>query len=431
MKQLIMKEILSIKNLQERIILKELMEQVFLPIYENNMELYQQLEERIKGELTYDVNRYLINTGLIEKKDLAVKHPFMTVMRVEDQEQSSLTVKNIRESIKAEGRCFLGTVFLKSDVLKLRQLLEDHHHTQGIIRTNQEHKIEVSLEQNKSYLSEVERLYHLFRINSIPWKTVTCPYLFKLVDVYVTDISAQCQDSETVESYRINLGELTSSICYDVMPIWNVWHLKLDSINFPVCHDQENYEHMIDISDYGEDHIYLVDDQCKSSVVSKNGSQLLITNQLEQVKEWDVYSIRSIDEKADITFKYPVMGNFRSDGFTERLQQRYGQSIKTRGELSRFIKGFCLERYLKYEDCLLREYIDEPEETYAVNFFIIDEIRTDKKDKQLMLLFQAAKGAGWLARDLMSFIVSEVQELYPEYHCIGKLRDEEKEYEIL
>ena len=56
-----------------------------------------------------------------------------------------------------------------------------------------------------------------------------------------------------------------------------------------------------------------------------------------------------------------------------------------------------------------------------MNFFMNDEIRSRKGRRRLVLLFEAGREEGWLQRDIASFLVSEVQELYPEYQCEGKI----------
>jgi len=81
MKQMIREELQSISSLDERIILKELMEGVFLSLYETNERMYQQLEDRVMNDLAYDVNHYLLKTGLVEQRFLDPTHHFMTVMQ--------------------------------------------------------------------------------------------------------------------------------------------------------------------------------------------------------------------------------------------------------------------------------------------------------------------------------------------------------------
>ena len=42
--------------------------------------------------------------------------------------------------------------------------------------------------------------------------------------------------------------------------------------------------------------------------------------------------------------------------------------------------------------------------------------------KEACIYFKSKKMEEWLLRDLISFIVSEIQEIYPEYHCCGILK---------
>lgn len=46
------------------------MESVFLSLYETNERMYESLENRIMDELSYDMNRYLIKTCIVEKSIL-------------------------------------------------------------------------------------------------------------------------------------------------------------------------------------------------------------------------------------------------------------------------------------------------------------------------------------------------------------------------
>lgn len=57
-----------------------------------------------------------------------------------------------------------------------------------------------------------------------------------------------------------------------------------------------------------------------------------------------------------------------------------------------------------------------------MNFFMEDEIRDGTAEKKLVFTFKSKKMEEWLLRDLISFIVSEIQEIYPEYHCCGILK---------
>lgn len=74
-----------------------------------------------------------------------------------------------------------------------------------------------------------------------------------------------------------------------------------------------------------------------------------------------------------------------------------------------------------YQDCRLEDGEGEEAETYSMNFFIKDEIREQKGRRKLILFFKEQGKETWLLRDIASFITSEVQELYPEYQCEGRM----------
>jgi len=424
MKQMIRNEIRSVSSLEERIILKELMEGVFLSLYETNEQMYRQLEDRIMDELAYDVNQYLIKTGIVERDYLDPTHHFMTVMREEDWKREGVSVRDIRQTIAKDGKCLLGTVFLKCDVMDIQKIVKEQKQYRGMIRTSQEYPVQIHLEHNQSYLAEIEHLYHLFMKNGIPWQTVNAPYLFKLVDVYIAGLDEECQEKETIQSFSIDLGEWTSSVCYDLIPIWNVWQFKLNSIGFPAAYkDHKSYEHELSIEDYGEEYVYLVDGGSGVTSIRQNRQKILLMSPTKKTQGWDVCSIRGGQEGRTSNYSYPVMENLRIDGFAERFQRKTGQIVKTKMELERFILGFGLEDYLEYIDCRILENQEFLTETYAMNFFLKDEVRADKRQQQLLLMFrpQDTGKTSWLLRDIMSFIVSEVQGLYPEYECGGRL----------
>lgn len=58
MEEMIREEIGKISELKERVLFKDIVEQIFLSLYETNREMYQTLEHRVMDELFFDINRY-------------------------------------------------------------------------------------------------------------------------------------------------------------------------------------------------------------------------------------------------------------------------------------------------------------------------------------------------------------------------------------
>ena len=422
MKEMIRREIQSIEGLEERVAFKEMIEGVFLALYETNESMYKRLESRVMDELAYDINRYQIKTGIVERAYLDQSHHLMAAVCTEDMERMTYKAADLREKIETQGKVCLTTVFVQCDVLELRSFYKNQDSFTGLLYAEKEYKVPIKAEIAKRYLSEIEHLYHLFMKNGVPWKTVNAPYFFKMTDIYITDIPEEIPDDVPVTGLGMDFGAYNPYIHYDIVPIWNIRKLKLDSVGFPVaCEDHENYEHTISIRQYGAKHAYLVEDRSGIYHIRQNGDRLLITGKAANARKWDVYMIQNDQEHKIDRYTYPVMENFRKDGFAERFKIRAGQPVKTKGELRRFILGFGLEDYIEYQDCRLEEPGNGMGETYSMNFFMKEEVREQKGKRHLLLYFKPKSPKEWLLRDLASFISSEVQELYPEYQCEGVL----------
>lgn len=425
MKEMIQKEIRSISCLEERVAFKELMEGVFLSLYETNLKMYENLERRVKEDLDYEKNRYYIKTGMIEKEFFDASHHLLFPMEESDLAGNLYSMKEIRRAVAEEGVFPLMKVMLCCDFLELRRLLETHPVFEGVIETQEpdgEWKVEVHLRENREYLEKIAYLYLLFTRNGIPWQTVNAPYLYKMADVIVTGLPEGITGEEQIKQVTIQFGEYSRIIRKDVIPVWNVRKLELESVGFPTpCEDHQSFEHQISLRQYGADHAYLAEDDRNIKTISQNGDKLRIVCETGEAKKWGIYQIRSSEEQKIDRYTFPVMENGREEGFAEKYQRKWNQQIRTRTELERFIKGFGLEDYVSYQHCQIEDRFPGRQQTYSMNFFVQDEIRDKEAQKKLVLYFRPGQKEDWLQRDILSFLVSEVQRVYPEYDCGGIL----------
>lgn len=425
MKEMIQREIQNIRKLEERVAFRELMEGVFLPLYETNQRMYEDLEDRIQEELSCDVNRCLIRTGLVEKGYVDVSHHLMTPMLSEDLEERSCSIKELKEALVEKGGFPLMTILLQCDYLDIQELWSKDPEFQGTLKTEQPDrtwKIRVRLRRNIKYLDEVAKLYKLFLKNGIPWQTVNAPYLYKMADVMLTGLEEGLTGQEKIQKIEIQFGTWSSVIRYDPVPVWNVRRLSLNSIGFPApCEDHRNYEHVISIQEYGVQNAYLAEDDSELVSVVQRGAKIHIVSSAKEAKKWKVHMIQNGTDSRIDRYAWPVMENRRAESFSERYQRKWGQNIRTKAELARFIGGFHMDPYVKYQDCEVLDQFPERPQTYSMNPFVEDEIRDTGAQKKLLLYFEPGAQEAWLQRDIASFLVSEVQRLYPEYECGGKL----------
>ena len=425
MKEMIQREIQTIDSLEERVAFKELMERVFLSLYETNRRMYGELEQRVQEELAYDRDRYQIKAGLIEKEYFDASHHFLSPMEESDVAEKHFDMKEILRAVREDGAFPLMKVMLCCDYLEIQKLWQEQPVFQGTIEPGPpggEWKIEAALRENKSYLKKIRYLYQLFVRNGIPWQTANTPYLYKMADVIITKLPEEITGNEKISNITIQFGKYSRVVRKDLIPVWNIRRLELESIGFPTpCGDHKNYEHNISLRTYGSEHVYLVEDDRKIQGISQNGEKLRIISGEGEARKWSVYMLRSSEEHKIDRYTYPVMQNGRKGSFSEKYREKWNQPIRTKTELEHFIKSFCLEEYACYQGCQVAKQLPGRRETYSMNAFIADEIRDTKAQKKLILYFRPGQKEEWLQRDIMSFLVSEVQRLYPEYDCVGVL----------
>ena len=74
-----------------------------------------------------------------------------------------------------------------------------------------------------------------------------------------------------------------------------------------------------------------------------------------------------------------------------------------------------------FEPLLELEQYQKIQQTTDYNHFIDENIRIDKFKKVMLIKFQTKDRENYLVLDKMSFLVSEIQVLFPEYHCVGEI----------
>ncbi len=424
MEEMIKEEISRISGLQERVVFKDIIENLFLSLYETNQEMYRKLESRIMDDLAFDLNRYQITVGIVERAYLDPSHHLLSPIREEDMSVPAYDVLEVRRRIDEEGQSLAGTYFMEYDYLEIQKFLEKGKIGGRIYTDAGDYPAEFRVEKNEAYLREISRLYEVFVSNGVPWQTVNAPYLYKFVNVYLEKLPEEITPAQKILKVEPDLEEFAQRAYDHYIPIWNIRKLTMDSVGFPVpCEDHKSYEHTISIREYGNEHVYLIDDTTHIYSVRQKENRLIVMGEEAEARKWQVCMIRTGANRRFDRYTYPLMTNHRKDEFLERFGRRQGRRVRTEGELSRFIGSYGMEAYVVYEgfEILDRDNSGEASESYTMNGFILDEIRDRDYEKRLVLLFRKKSALSFLLRDIMSFLVSEVQLMYGEYRCEGQL----------
>ncbi|WP_315076453.1 normocyte-binding protein [uncultured Clostridium sp.] len=415
----------EISDLNDRVMLKKIMNSVFTSLEQHSEDRFNDLEERVFDEIQYLEEKYNVYSTIIDRKHLDVTNEFLFPMIEEDTEEKIYDVKTIIDNLNDDVSSKMFNIFLKCDYSTFKQFISENSEITGTIETNKKiHKAYFKVKPNTEYKEKINTLYKSFINNNAMWKTVNMPYINKIAQIFLTKCEDQIDEEEEIVKINIDFGDYSKYIKYDMVPLWNIKEIKLKCAGFPVpCIDKVNYEHDISIEKEGTNHGYLVNlDEENMDYVTIKKNYITITSKISASSPWLVYKI--VNYKEDNTKKdnYEIMSNYKNVNFSNRFLFNNRYVIKTKSEIAKLINSFEVSKHLRFRDLKIEEFkFDEDKETYDANDFIIDEIREDNIKKSLVLYFEAKNKEYYLNNDILSFLVSEIQIIYPEYKCEGRL----------
>lgn len=417
----------DIRDLKDRVLLKKIMSSVFEALEEHSKDRLNAIEKRVFNEVPYIKEKYNIYSTIVKRDKLDATDDFLYPILEEDTEEKIYDTSEILEAIEEKKYKNIFKIFLKCDYLKFKEFIKCDFNIKGVIKTDKKkHEAYFKVLENKQYTDKVNKLYKSFINSNIAWTTINNPYIHKFADVVLVRMEDKIENDENIISIEVDFGEYKKYIEYDMVPLWNVEKLRLKSDGYPKpCIDKVNYEHSVTIEKEEKNNGYLVDcEQANINFVTFKEDKIIITSadDIGSSIFWDLWCIIAPKKRQKETYKYELMTNEVKENFSNKLAFQKTYAIKTKTELDRIVNSFKISKKLKFTDFKLQEdYSGEVKETYEVNDFIIDEIREENIKKVLILYFKPINKESYLNNDILSFLVSEIQYLYPEYECEGKL----------
>jgi len=388
------------------------------------MDMYKHLEERVYNEVNDPLHNFYIHASLENIKDIDPIDDFLHPMLLSDLEEIAYNMEEIAEKLQKGEDIILSSVFMELDNLMFQAMLGGNKTYKGYVKTeSKEYEISFTLKQSKKYIDEVEKLYRIFQSNGVGWATINCPYVYKFVDI-VLNSTLNITENEKIIEINFDLAEYEKYKKSDVIPLWNVKYLTVKSKSFPrPAIDLINYDHHIELTKYGMQNGYLValgNGDYKYS--KRHEDDLIIVSRTGEQNEWNILMIENTINLSKKSYSYQVLSNKRDLGFVGRYASVKSIVVRTRGEVARVLQSYEMSQELSFQEIEVINSYSKPIQTINLNEFIDDNIRVDSYKKIMILKFKSGINKNdFLIYDKMSFFVSEIQFLFPEYKCIGEL----------
>lgn len=425
MKEYVRKRMMEITDLKDRQLFKEVAGDLLVKLYDYSKDAYQELEKNILNESSPLQKDYAVYISLTDLSRYDATDAFLCPMIARDTRKSMVAFDEIAEALKERQSLKLFTVYMEAGVTELHRLLHEDMTFNGIIRTqNKEYQAAFKVRRNMDYMDMVKELYYIFGANYQPWSTVCEAYLTKMLDVCLIS-SEPFMNKEAITEIQVDFGAYAGLIHYDMIPLWNLSPIMVRTSTYPNPGiDKANFEHRIYSHRLKRGNGHLIrNTDVEITNIRRQDEDLLITCPVDSPCDWHLYQVNR--KKDTLHYPYPVLSNQYKESFAGSITEMYRRSIKTKGELARLMESFDYQNYVVFRDARVMDPEEVPagcfEGCYNMDGFIQDEIRVGGSQKVLVIDFKAVNPPNYLNEDIMSFLVTQAQKIFPEYLCTGRL----------
>lgn len=416
----ILKRIPELENLEERDLFKAILSGSTIQLYNHIKDEYSALEQRIFDEAPKALRMPDLFFCVIDKKNYDMTDLNMFPIFPEDLREKKVDAAEMIHAVGNNKEFYLYTCMIKADFLEIKKLLQTPRRFKGVIENEfGETPAEFILKPNEKYLKKIEELYDVAKLNFLPWRCINSAYLYKIFDVFVVSIE-QWDDQLEVRKVSTEFDEFSEKILYNPLPIWNIWETTIKANSYPQpAVDRKFFEHYLYKKQFNEGHDYLLkhSDFVIRNIFRRNGDVYIICDS-DSPNDWDFYEFFPAPDQKN--YENILLSNAQDESFSRNMIEFFGQRIKTRTELVRFFNSFQCKKFLTFVDAKIKNK-SRKIETYSMENFIDFEFRTGDRSQTFEFSFRPADEDFYLNRDILSFLITEIQHFFPEYNCVGKL----------
>lgn len=407
------KQILQIEDFNVRKEAKEIVSNVLMPFYEELQSAYQSLDEWIAKE-RMGAEAYEIITAIKPRKEVDETDNFLHPMREEDMKERTIFVEDVWEKLRQNEGYELFQIYVEDSYEKVFELLHTKCFFPVEITTEYgTYTGKAVLEEVKEYEEILLQLYEDFVENGIEWKTINAPYLHKLLKVLL--VEADCPQDEEILNVKVDFGAYQDIFRCDYVPLWNLRKLHVNTSAYPKQSlNGAFFEHIIQDEAVRAQNAYLVHRADKVYGIRNDAEtkEFAILCKERKPAEWILWEFSKASEREDNSH-WMRNGNARKQ-----------RGIRTQAEAVRFAEGLMSNAYVSLLAVSTEAFENGKEiRTYSMDDFLPEEIRNQKDAPKLYFLCSQKQRENYLNQDMMSFMLSRFQLLYPEYQCVACIRE--------
>jgi hypothetical protein len=422
MKETLKKKLNNVKDLEQRKALKELVDEVLMPMAEYQEERWEELLNRVADEVQPSDEPHEIVTGLCGKDEYDPAHSYL--FPILPPEKPNLS--DIEAALKATGETRapirLFSVYINETWEKALGILTDSPVFDVTLLTAGGASVSGTclLVPDERYKEVLRDVYRSFIKNGLSWNTVCTAYTDRMASIELTEWESFPEDA-VLSEIHVNFKDFADTFVTDMVPLWNIARSEMKSINFALpVEDGLTFEHRIGIDESEIAHGYIVNTNDESvRSVRREHARLIVTTDTKKSRMWEIYKIVCPQgSQTDMRLPYPLFSNRRRRLFIDMFAER-ARNIFTYAEAMRILSSYDLPVTALDLEATSEEL---PPHTHGTMNFDLDGGFTHINTAKTLCVFFEADGKEEYAQDIIRFLMSELQMHFPVYRCAGLLK---------
>lgn len=450
---LIYQKINNLKSLEDKAILKELISEVLIQSHEYHNEIMENLKKNIYEDIKIPTWNYDIMTTVCPRKDFdrvnGVFFPMKPLEELSANLNNFQTIEELNLELNQNGKALIDEIFMEADYFILQALMQSQSIFKGIIQTDKnQYSIKVQLEQNTHYLDMIQELKEYFIRNQVEYRVMNSAFLYKFLNVYIITMekdintsinySNEEKESEKILNITYHLGEYEKYRKDDMLPLWNVEFMQMQSSTFPVPQEDSIYyqsdifinkENTLVTSNknsemkntnqtvhdlpYRSDGYLIMLNKGFDGYIQYYRDKISIFSKISKLTTWPVIRIINSLRVIPKISNYPIMSNYIKNDFIHRYANYYQRNLRTEGELNRKLNSYEVSDVITYISYEILEHLEKG--VKYINY------KYNKSKPYMILYFERKYSPHFLDWDIVDFLVKTVVDDFPEYQVLGKL----------
>ena len=399
-------KLLEIDDLNQRSYGKCVLKEVFGELLRYSQTAVNEIENRMLSELSKKQD-YTIVSGVMSIEEYDETNRWMFPMCREDIEEKVIKLEQMKSALNGGEGYRLCTVMFDTSLEMIKELENEKKYFPCEIKSSEwSYKGKCYILPRTDYINQYINLYKAFQRNGIRYYLPNIPYLRRFFDVYLE--TAEFYDISDIAAVEVNFGEYKSYVRYHTFPVWNIEKKTfLSDVKPKPCENIKQFCHVINNKRLSKECSYLVAEEDLEIYGIHFEEDLQIITSENKKKKWELYA-----------FSHGKEGIFKHE-FYANAANGAECAIRSRADVFHFVKNLNYEDYMILKRIEILETGKKEKLTYDMNFYITDYFPVDRNRKQLCLYFENVKGEHPMLYDVLSYIITALQEECREYECIG------------